>query len=82
MITQDLGNVFLLIARLGYRLEFFDWIRMETGLAVRAPLGAPFREFVGYPYNSVATVLDRRLDADFGAMLVVRMAEFYLRGSF
>jgi len=70
------------IARLGYRLEFFNWIRIEAGLAVRSPLGSPFREYVGYSYDSVATVLDRRLDADFGGMLVVRMAEFYLRGTF
>jgi hypothetical protein len=82
MVTQDLGNVFWLIARLGYRLEFLDWMRMEAGLAVRSPLGSPFREYISFPYNSVATVLDRRLDADFGGMLVVRMAEFYLRGTF
>jgi hypothetical protein len=82
MVTQDLGNVFLLIARLCYRLEFLDWMRMEAGLAVRSPLGSPLREYVGFPYNSVASVLDGRLDADFGGMLLVRMAEFYLRGSF
>jgi outer membrane receptor for ferrienterochelin and colicin len=81
LVPQELGNVFLLIARLGYRLEFFDWMRLEAGLAIRSPLGSPFREFVGYPYRQVETVLDRRMTADFGGMLLVRMAEIYLRGS-
>jgi len=81
LVSQDLGNVFLVIARLGYRLHFLDWMELEAGLAVRAPLGSPFREFVGYPYDSVASVLDRRMRTDFGSMLLVRMAEFYLRGS-
>jgi outer membrane receptor protein involved in Fe transport len=81
LVPQKLGNVFLVIARLGYRLEFLDWMRLEAGLAVRAPLGGPFREFVGYPYRSVASVLDGRMTNDFGGMLLVRMAELYLRGS-
>jgi len=81
MVTQDLGDVFLLIARLGYRLEFSGWMRLEAGLAIRTPLGGPYREFVGFPYDSVASVLDRRINADFGGMLLVRMAEIYLRGS-
>ena len=87
MVSTEVGwRAWFLDQRLQVAVDLFynlyrDTIIYKTGLAVRAPLGSPFHEFVGYPYHSVAAVLDRRMDTDFGGMLLVRMAELYLRGS-
>ena len=69
-----LGDVWLLIGRLGYRLKGY-----EAGLTLRAPIGAPFREYPGVPMeNTVRT----QLDSDFAGEKLVRLVWFYLRSSF
>ncbi len=74
-----LGDRLLLIARVGYRLKALGDRMVEVGLTVRAPLGAPFREMAG-----IRRPLEHLLDsnADFGGERFVRLAAFYLRGSF
>ena len=76
---MPLGDRFLLIARVGYRLKAFGERMVEVGLTVRAPLGAPFREMAG-----ITRPLEQLLDseADFGGERLMRLAKFYIRGSF
>jgi outer membrane receptor protein involved in Fe transport len=76
---MPLGDRFLLIARVGYRLSAFGDRMVEAGLTVRAPLGAPFREMAGIP-RPLEQLLDS--NADFGGERLMRLVAFYLRGSF
>jgi hypothetical protein len=69
-----LGDAWLLIGRLGYRIKGF-----EAGLILRAPLGGPFREYPGVPMESTTRT---QYDSDFAGEKLVRLAWFYIRSSF
>jgi iron complex outermembrane receptor protein len=69
-----LGDVWLLIGRLGYRFE-----RYEAGLTLRAPIGGPFREYPGVPMNNTVRT---PYESDFAGEKLVRLAWFYLRMSY
>jgi outer membrane receptor protein involved in Fe transport len=75
-LLASAGNNLLLIGRLGYR-----WIRdkstLEAGLTIRTPLGATFRESGSFP-----SAVPNETTSDSGAEELVRLASFYLRGSF
>jgi hypothetical protein len=75
----DLGKNALLIGRLGYRFVSGHASTMEAGLSLQAPLGGPFREFAGAP---LPPSLQIDMASDFGGDLLVRIAWFYLKGSF
>jgi outer membrane receptor protein involved in Fe transport len=78
-VSMDLGNSFLLIARLGYRKSFTDSaLKIETGLAIRTPLGASFREYAGVPYTPALTSFST---TDFGGEVLIRRLSLYIRGS-
>ncbi len=69
-----LGDAWLLIGRLGYRLKSF-----EAGLTLRIPVTGLFREYPGVPMeNTVRTPYE----SDFGGEKLVRLLWFYLRSSF
>ena len=74
-----LGNRLLLFARLGYRIKLDQVREMESGLAVRTPLGNPFRDYPGVPHPSPVQTTGQ---SDFGGEYLVRLVSFYLRGSF
>jgi outer membrane receptor protein involved in Fe transport len=76
---MPLGDHFLLIARVGYRLKAFGDRVVEAGLTVRAPLGAPFREMAGIP-RPVEQLLDS--NSDFGGERLMRLVALYFRGAF
>jgi outer membrane receptor protein involved in Fe transport len=69
-----LGDAWLLIGRLGYRLEGF-----EAGFTLRAPIGGPFREYPGVPMESTVRT---PYESDFAGEKLVRLAWFYIRSSF
>jgi len=69
-----LGDTWLVIGRLGYRVGSF-----EAGLMLRAPIGGSFREYPGvYMENPTRDPYE----SDFGGENLVRLAWFYLRSSF
>ena len=79
-INQTLGDDFLLIGRLGYRLRWKKGQMLEAGLTVRMPLGAPFREYAGLPIlepDSYSVT-----SSDWAGEKLTRLISFYLRGSF
>jgi len=73
------GEALLLLGRLGYRLELNPGQTAEMGLTVRTPLGAPFREYTGFPIGAFSQAVTA---SDYGGEMLVRVAAFYLRGSF
>jgi outer membrane receptor protein involved in Fe transport len=75
---MTLGNRFLLMGRLGYRISLKGQRSLETGLLVRAPLGESFREYAGVPFPES---MRSDTDADFGGELLVRRISFYLKGT-
>jgi outer membrane receptor protein involved in Fe transport len=77
--SEPLGDSFLLIGRIGYRLNTNHERLLEVGLTVQAPLGAPFREFTGVPLAQSAWTATA---ADFGGEMLTRLASLYLRGRF
>jgi outer membrane receptor protein involved in Fe transport len=74
-----LGEDLLAIGRVGYRLRLSERHTLETGLAVRTPLGHPFREYAGTPMPSQLQI---DTASDFGGEELVRLVSFYLRGTF
>jgi len=79
-IVQKLGNDFLLVGRLGYRLTWENDRTLEAGTTVRAPIGPPFREYAGLPIldpdsHSVS-------GSDWAGERLVRLVTLYLRVSF
>jgi hypothetical protein len=77
--TQKLGDNYLLIGRLGYRLPFLEKQVLEAGLLVRTPLGLPFREYAGVP---MPKDLQEKSAADFGGDYMARQVSAYLRSWF
>ena len=77
--TVSLGDRLLLFARLGYRIKLDQVREIESGLAVRTPLGNPFREYPGAPLPLTIQTAGR---SDFGGEYLARLISFYLRGSF
>ncbi|MFC1654584.1 TonB-dependent receptor plug domain-containing protein [Myxococcota bacterium] len=77
--TVALGDRLLLFARLGYRIKLDQVREIESGLAVRTPLGNPFREYPGAPLPLTIQTAGR---SDFGGEYLARLISFYLRGSF
>jgi hypothetical protein len=77
--VASLGNRMLLIGRLAYRFGLRNRGEVETGLTVRTPLGAPFREYAGSakPLNFAS-----EHNSDFGGEFYLRQISFFLRGSF
>ena len=77
-VLMPLGNNFLLMGRLGFRVTLGGLRNLEFGLLVRTPLGESFREYAGVPFPA-----SMRSDtgSDFGGELVGRRVSFYLRGS-
>jgi len=75
----DLGNRVLVIGRLGYRAKTRWGMSFEAGLKLRAPLGAPFREYAGIP-RPLGMPSDT--ESDYGGELFVRVVSLYLEGSF
>ncbi len=74
-----LGGRLLLFARLGYRLKLDRTRELESGLALRAPLGSAFREYPGVTHPLTIQTTGR---SDFGGEQLVRLVSLYLRGSF
>jgi iron complex outermembrane receptor protein len=74
-----LGNNILAIGRVGYRVALDETRSMEAGLAIRTPLGTPFREYPGVPMPAVIQI---DTTSDFGGEMLPRMVSFYFRGSF
>ncbi len=75
----DLGNRVLMIGRLGYRMETQREQNLELGLKLRAPLGAPFREYAGM---TRPLMMPSDSGSDFGGEMFVRVVSLYLEGSF
>jgi hypothetical protein len=73
----QVGDNLMLIGRLGYRLPFDSERNLEAGLAVRTPLGEPFREYPGMRMPPTAM---RRTAADWGGEMLMRCISVYLRG--
>jgi iron complex outermembrane receptor protein len=73
-----LGNRFLLIGRLGYRLTSGTDQTIEAGLIVRTPLGSPFREYAGV---RMPQYLQIDVASDWEGVKVVRLLALYLRGT-
>ncbi len=79
-IVQTMGNDFLLVGRLGYRLTWDNERALEAGINVRTPIGPPFREYAGLPIlepDSYSVT-----GSDWAGEKLVRLVTFYLRGSF
>jgi hypothetical protein len=76
---ESTGNNLLAIGRLGYRLPISGGRAAEAGLTVRAPIGAPFKEFPGNPIkrSSYSVTVSH-----FAGEMIVRLVALYLRGSF
>jgi len=77
---QNLGNRWLLIGRLGYRTSWYDQVHLETGLTIRTPLGAPFREYAGLPVPEPDQTTVSA--SDWAGEKLARLVTFYLRASF
>jgi hypothetical protein len=78
-VLMQLGDQLQMISRVGYRAKLGKDREIETGLVIRTPLGSPFREYAGIQRTAA---LQSEVKSDFGGERVVRMASFYLRGSF
>jgi hypothetical protein len=74
-----LGDNWLLIGNLGYRHALPQARFLDAGLALRQPLGPPFREIAGTPPPGDIEVLDV---SDFGGEFVTRVIWVYLRWSY
>ncbi|MBW1811628.1 MAG: TonB-dependent receptor [Deltaproteobacteria bacterium] len=74
-----LGNRWLLIGRVGYRIIQDQTSQLELGFTARAPLGAPFRE---YPGLEIEPSSRSTSSADWAGEKLVRWISFYLRGAF
>jgi iron complex outermembrane receptor protein len=75
----EVGDMLLMIARVGYRFELAKDDSLEIGLTVRAPLGTDNREFPGVP---IEPAFRRDSADDFGGEPMQRLVSGYLRGSF
>ncbi len=78
-VPVPLGEEVLIIARAGYRMPVGAGRSLEAGLALRAPLGEPFREFAGSQPPQRSTI---DTTSDFGGEPLKRLALAYLRASF
>ena len=78
-VAYSLGKTLLLLGRLGWRLELNPGQTAEIGLTVRSPLGAPFREYAGFPIGAFTQAVTA---FDYGGEMLVRVVSAYLRGSF
>jgi hypothetical protein len=76
---QALGDKWTLIASLGYRLELPGTRFLDTGLAIRQPLGVPAREVAGIPRPRTVEAIDV---SDFGGEILTRIIWAYLRWSY
>jgi hypothetical protein len=84
MVTPELqyatmGEAFLLLGRVGYRLVAKSDQSFEAGLTVRAPLGGSMYEHAGsvlVPYVATGS------EADFAGEVLMRLISGYIRGSF
>ncbi len=74
----ELGDEFLIVGRVGFRLDLGDERILEAGLAARVPLGPPFRE---YPGISLPETEQSLTASDFGGERLVRLVSFYIRGT-
>ena len=74
----SLGNAFMLIGRIGYRLRMKNG-ELDIGLTARLPLFTPFREVNGVPVDP--SILDPNdLSAtDYGGEKLPHLLAFYLR---
>jgi iron complex outermembrane receptor protein len=79
LYQSELGNRLLAVGRFGYRLPDAGRVKMEAGLAIRAPLGPPFREYTGWPMRPGGKSFS---SVDWAGEKLVRLASLYLRGSF
>jgi outer membrane receptor protein involved in Fe transport len=77
---MQLGNSLLVISRIGYRLGKPEIRSLEAGITLRIPLLSPFHEYPGIPISSPSSY--SITNSDLGGERIVRMAAFYLRGSF
>ncbi len=75
----SLGNRWLLIGRVGYRITQDQPSQIEAGLTARAPLGEPFREFPGIQIDASTRSVS---GADWAGEKLVRWISLYVRGSF
>jgi hypothetical protein len=77
---REVGNHFMLVGRLGYRLELNHNRHLEAGLTVRTPLGVKgFREYPGMVMPQTAM---RENQSDWGGEFLMRLLDFYLRAVF
>jgi iron complex outermembrane receptor protein len=76
---QEVGDNFMLVSRLGYYLPIDEERSLEAGFTIRAPLGAPFREFPG---TDMPFTTQRGNAADWGGETLHRWVVLYLRGIF
>ena len=75
----QLGDSLLMIGRTGYRVRMGEDQIMEGGVALRIPLGTPFREFAGVAAPQALRSWDV---ADIGGEILGPLFSFYFRGSF
>lgn len=76
---DKLGNKLLAVSRIGYRHPLGESRQLEAGISVRAPIGAPFREYSGLRIDPTA---QSRYGSDYVGEPLVRLLSVYLRGSF
>ena len=76
---MSLGNKFLMIGRLGYRLIPEKKRTLEAGITFRVPLGSPYREYSGVPMPGILNASSRQ---DFGGEALTRLVTFFFRGTF
>ena len=62
-----------------HRHDLDEARKLEAGLSLRVPIGAPFREFTGIPLERTTRTI---YGSDFGGEMLVRLVSLYLRGSF
>jgi hypothetical protein len=75
----QLGDSLMMIGRLGYRVRMNADQMVEGGVALRLPIGDPFREFAGIPAPQALRNWDI---ADVGGEVLGRLLTVYFRGSF
>jgi hypothetical protein len=78
-VFVPMGFHLMLVGRLGYRIMPGKEQFIEGGVAVRAPLVDPYREYTGAPWPWFMRSDTR---SDFAGEVIARLVSVYLRGSF
>jgi iron complex outermembrane receptor protein len=76
---DQLGDQWLVVSRVGYRHPLGESRKLEAGISIRAPIGAPFREYSGLQIDRTPQSV---YGSDYVGEPIVRLLFLYLRGSF